>query len=233
MKRAVRAERIDIAGPAGTLEGLLEVPEDARAIVALVCHPHPQQRGTMSNKVVHTLARCFYRAGAAALRFNFRGVGASQGRYDDGAGEVEDALAAASWARAARPDSALFLAGFSFGAAVALLAASPLKPIGLITVAPPVARIPQGFSPPACPWLIVHGEQDEIVPLDDVREWIAGIDSPPSLTVIGGATHFFHGALGELSETAGAFFRRTAGAYRPAAGASGNGASAADGAFRC
>lgn len=232
-KRAVSSQPVEIEGPAGPIEALLEVPEHPLPIVAVVCHPHPLHGGTMHNKVVHTLARCFYRAGAAALRFNFRGVGDSAGRYDDGVGEIDDAAAAAAWARAAQPGSALFLAGFSFGAAVALRAAPRLGPCGLVTVAPPVARIPGDFESPGCPWLVVHGEHDELVPLGDVRSWVGRIDPPPSLAVIDGATHFFHGALGELAETAGAFFRRVAvqldGAHYPSAPRD----AAARGAARC
>jgi uncharacterized protein len=232
MMRAVRAERIEIEGPAGALDGLLETPEDARPIIAVVCHPHPLHGGTMSNKVVHTLARCFYRAGAAALRFNFRGVGESAGRHDGGTGEIEDALAAARWALAARPGSAVFLAGFSFGARVALLAAPRVEPIGLITVAPPVARIPHDFARPACPWLVVHGEHDELVPLGDVRAWIERSRAPASLRVVQGATHFFHGALGALADEADAFFRRSASGDTHTAAMAG-GTTAGNGASRC
>ena len=212
MRRAVQGRPIEIAGPAGVLEGLVEAPDREVSTVAVVCHPHPLHGGTMDNKVVHTLARAFHRAGAAAVRFNFRGVGRSAGHYDDGRGEVEDAAAAAAWAASEYPGSALFLAGFSFGAAVALRAAPRLRPVGLVTVAPPVARIPADFEVPACPWLIVHGEQDEIVPLEDVRKWLAALDEAPPLVVIDGATHFFHRSLTALAEHATAFYDRSIGA---------------------
>src|SRR5690606_14325643 len=120
------------------------------------------------NKVVHTLARSFHRVNVASLRFNFRGVGLSAGSYADGEGELDDALAAARWASGEPRFKHLFLAGFSFGAVVALRASASLGPCGLITVAPPVARVPVDFDVPSCPWLIVHGEFDELVALQEV-----------------------------------------------------------------
>ncbi len=113
-------ERVTFEGPAGPLEGALALPEGAPRAVAVLCHPHPLYDGTMHNKVVHTLARTFTAAGIAALRFNFRGVGDSAGAYDEGDGETEDALAAVAFAHDRTGDVPLWLAGFSFGASVAL-----------------------------------------------------------------------------------------------------------------
>src|SRR5512134_2144011 len=131
---------VTIDGPAGPLEGRVEDPKSdaAPAVVGVVCHPHPLHGGTMQNKVVHTLGRAMQELGAPTLRFNFRGVGRSAGRYDAGAGELEDALAACAWAREHWRCEALWLAGFSFGAAIALQAAGPVRPGRLVTVAPPV-----------------------------------------------------------------------------------------------
>ena len=193
---------VTIEGPAGGLEARVEdpLPEGARhSIVGVVCHPHPLHGGTMQNKVVHTTARALQEAGAATVRFNFRGVGASSGRYDDGVGEIDDALAAVEWVRREFACDALWLAGFSFGAAVALRAAGQAKPARLITVAPPVGRIiVEPIDRPDSAWLVVIGDRDELVAADGVRQWAASFKEPPSLLVVPGAEHFFHGKLTEL-----------------------------------
>ena len=190
-----------VEGPLGAIEARVEDPAPGvvpRA-VGVVCHPHPLHGGTMQNKVVHTLARAMQELGVPTLRFNFRGVGASAGAYGDGIGEVDDALAAIAWARDRWGCDTLWLAGFSFGAAVSLEAARTARPAALVSVAPPVGRIIVGrVERPACPWLIVHGEQDELVEADAVRAWVAAFESPPQLAMLEGATHFFHGRLGEL-----------------------------------
>ena len=197
-----------VEGPLGVLEARVEDPAPGvvpRA-VGVICHPHPLHGGTMQNKVVHTLARAMQELGVPTLRFNFRGVGASAGAYGDGIGEVDDALAAIAWARARWRCEALWLAGFSFGAAVSLEAARVARPAALVSVAPPVGRIIVGHvERPACPWLVVHGEQDELVDAQAVRTWTAAFDPPPELAMLGDATHFFHGRLGELRSRVMAF----------------------------
>jgi hypothetical protein len=190
-----------IEGPAGPLEARIEDPSPgaATAVVGVVCHPHPLHGGTMQNKVVHTLARAMQELGAPTVRFNFRGVGASAGTYDGGRGELEDAIAVVQWARARWDCEALWLAGFSFGSAVALQAAPVVHPRALVTVAPPVGRlIALTATGPECPWLVVQGDEDELVDLAAVRAWIAGFAQPPELAVMHGSEHFFHGRLGEL-----------------------------------
>ena len=138
-------ERVTIAGPAGSLEALLDIPADADGSrVAVVCHPHPVYGGTMTNKVVHVLAKAFNERGVPSLRFNFRGVGASAGSYDEGAGETQDALAAIDWALQRWPGAALWAAGFSFGGAVAVRAAVARDAKRLVTVAPAVHRFAVG-----------------------------------------------------------------------------------------
>ncbi|HEX6928138.1 MAG TPA: alpha/beta hydrolase, partial [Gammaproteobacteria bacterium] len=124
MSRAPESERFYIDGPVGRLEAVLETPPDMIVpdAVAVVCHPHPQHQGTMLNKVAHTLARSFVQLGAPALRFNFRGVGGSEGAFADAVGEVDDALAALDYLRARWPEARLWLGGFSFGAQVSLSA---------------------------------------------------------------------------------------------------------------
>jgi alpha/beta superfamily hydrolase len=194
---------VHIPGPAGLLEARLEDPVPAgaaHAVVGVTCHPHPLHGGTMQNKVVHTCARAMQEAGAATVRFNFRGVGSSTGRYDAGVGELEDVLAVVAWARRQFQCDSVWLAGFSFGAAVALQAASRgAQPERLITIAPPVGRIiTEPVARPECAWLIVQGDRDELVDVEAVRRWAAAYDPAPELLVLPGAEHFFHGKLIEL-----------------------------------
>jgi alpha/beta superfamily hydrolase len=192
-----------IPGPAGDLEARVENPvpvDEAHRVVGVVCHPHPLYGGTMQNKVVHTTARAMQEAGAATVRFNFRGVGRSGGQYDRGVGELEDALAVVDWARAHFGCDEIWLAGFSFGAAVALQAAARhARPRRLVTIAPPVGRIiTEPVARPDCPWLIVQGDRDELVEAEAVQAWAARYEPAPRLVVVGGAEHFFHGKLLEL-----------------------------------
>lgn len=188
-------------GPAGPLEALLEYPAAREpAGVAVVCHPHPRQQGTMLNKVVHTLARALNELGFAALRFNFRGTGASAGEWDEGRGEAADVAAACDYLRAREPGLPLWLAGFSFGGAMAARVAADGGIARLVTVAPPpwlmgVDRLPRL---PACPWLLVQGEDDEVVPAADQRAWLAGRQAAVELVTMPGVGHFFHGRLAEL-----------------------------------
>jgi alpha/beta superfamily hydrolase len=160
----------------------------------------------MQNKVVTTLARTFANLGATAVRFNFRGVGGSIGSYDGGNGERDDALAAVAWCRARWPGQPLYLAGFSFGAAVALTIASRVAPQGLVTVAPPIDRLPADFVAPTCPWLLIHGTADEVVPAEPVTSWCASLATPPHMVLPEGVGHFFHGRLNVLSEALMDFF---------------------------
>ena len=193
-------QQLTIAGPAGGLEALLEEPTGAPfARFAVICHPHPQHGGTMHNKVVHTLARVLQEQGVATVRFNYRGVGASGGSYDAGAGETADALAVVAWGRARWPLAALVLAGFSFGAMVSLQASATARPAALISVAPAVTRLEiTQLARPHCPWLIVQGDSDEIVDSHAVQAWSQRFSPPPTLRLLPGVDHFFHGRLHEL-----------------------------------
>lgn len=201
-----KPEPLTLAGPAGPLEALVAEPAafDGRR-GAIVCHPHPLHGGTMHNKVVHTVARTFEEMGLASLRFNFRGVGASAGSFDDGVGETEDARAVADWARQRWPGVELWLAGFSFGAYVsARLAADPgvaPRVARLVSIAPPVRRfLERGWVRPSAPWLIVQGDTDDLVDVEDVRRWVGSQVPPPELVVLEGVGHYFHGRLHELKD---------------------------------
>lgn len=195
------AAQFRLPGPAGVLEVATDVPpaDAARAGTVIVCHPNPTQGGTMTNKVVTTLERALRELGLATVRFNFRGVGASAGAFDDGAGETDDALAVAHWVQAVRPRDQLWMAGFSFGSYVATRVAGRLPVRQLITVAPAVAKWDfQALPVPACPWLVVQGEADEVVAPEDVYAFVAATQPRPDLVRFPDTGHFFHGRLIEL-----------------------------------
>ena len=199
-----------IDGPAGRLAAMLEAPADGAVSGAVVVmHPHPQHGGTMHNKVVHTLARGFVRMGFAALKFNFRGTDGSEGKFDEGQGELQDALAVADYMRAKYPDMPFWLAGFSFGAAISIRAAIETSPDGLISVAPAVYRFAANLDrQPRLPWLIVQGDQDELVSVDETIEWVNTLEPGPELFVLPGAEHFFHGRLIDLRDAVIEFVER-------------------------
>ncbi|HSN16931.1 MAG TPA: alpha/beta fold hydrolase [Gammaproteobacteria bacterium] len=197
----------DFRGPAGRVEGLLDDPDVAPTAVAVVCHPHPLQGGTMQNKVAYMLARAFNDMGAVTLRFNFRGVGRSEGRFDNGLGETDDALAAIDWLMNQHPGLPLWLGGFSFGSFVALRAQSRRPVQRLVTVAPAVERFAtKDIVFPGCPWLLVQGMADDVVSPEAVLSWARGLANPPRIVEMAGAGHFFHGRLNELREAVAAGF---------------------------
>lgn len=203
----ITGERFLIPGSVGVLEAQLDVARAdvcsrlRRPPIAVVCHPHPLHGGTLTNKVAHTLAKAFAERGATTLRFNFRGVGASQGDYDQGRGEVDDLLAAVAWLRARHPQAPLWLAGFSFGAYVALMGQARAQAERLLLVAPPVAM----FDFPAesgvqIPWMVVQGGADEIVDPQQVSAWVQQQANAPEYCRIDGVGHFFHGQLVVLKQ---------------------------------
>ena len=198
-------------GPAGRLEAILDLPGDGEASgAAVVCHPHPEHGGTMHNKVAHTLARALARSGFAALRFNFRGTEGSEGRYDNGRGELDDALAAIAWMRERYADGPRWLAGFSFGAAIAVRAAVMVDVDGLVSVAPAIYRFASGLEgQPRCPWLVVQGDEDELVDVEETVAWINSLEPGPELLVMRGAEHFFHGRLNDLRSAVMRFVAET------------------------
>ena len=190
MKSAIQ-NRLSIDGPAGRLEVVANDPGGTRRGVALVAHPHPLYGGTLDNKVVQTLAKAFFAAGYCALRLNFRGVGASEGVFDEGQGEIEDFRALSAYARRTYGEGELALGGFSFGGFVAAAVAGQLEPRHLVLVAPAVGRFQVGTVPAGT--LVVHGEEDDVVPLKDALAWARPQHLP--IVVFPGAGHFFHGML--------------------------------------
>ena len=155
----------------------------------------------MDNKVVHQLAKSFVELGAVGVRFNFRGVGESEGEYDEGHGEKADLLAVVEWARTRWPGLPLWLAGFSFGGFIALDAAQSLKPDWLVTVAPAVNYFPdQPVALAGINWLLIHGDADDIVPWSAVESWLGRQALTPVTVCVKGAGHFFHGRLNELRD---------------------------------
>lgn len=197
------SQALTIPGPAGTLEGLLDLPATSSSpeSVAVICHPHPQYGGTMTNKVVYSIARAFNEAGAPAVRFNYRGVGASTGSYDNGDGETHDAIAVLDWAAQRWPGAQLWLGGFSFGGAVAIRAAAARDVTRLVSVAPAIRRVTvDSGALPQCPWLIVQGDQDELVDPNDIQQWARALPELPRLALLNGVEHFFHGRLNDLRQ---------------------------------
>jgi alpha/beta superfamily hydrolase len=196
MKASTR--RTTLQGPAGIIEAAVDEPHDAARLrgVAVIAHPHPLFGGTMDNKVVQTLARAFVQCGWRAVRFNFRGVGASAGVHDNGQGELQDLLAVV---RSQAPEGALALAGFSFGAFVTSHAIEQLRRQRQLDKLVLVGTAASRFEvAPLAPelherTLVVHGEIDDTVPLADVMEWARPQKLP--VTVIPGVEHFFHGQL--------------------------------------
>jgi alpha/beta superfamily hydrolase len=188
-------------GPAGVLEVAVDRSEATPLpAVAIICHPLPIEGGTMHNKVVTMLARSLRELGLDTVRFNFRGTGNSEGSFDDGVGETDDLRTVAAWVSGQRPDAALWLAGFSFGAYVSLRMAAELQPSMLVSIAPPVGRS-WDFDTlvlPTCPWLVIQGEADEVVDPQTVFAWIDAMRDPPDLVRMPDTGHFFHRKLMDL-----------------------------------
>jgi alpha/beta superfamily hydrolase len=189
-------ERITVDGPAGPIEVVHNIPETALRGIALACHPHPLQGGTLDNKVVQTLAKAFFTLHYAAVRFNFRGVGQSAGTFDEGVGETDDAVAVLAHARRRFGEALpVVLAGFSFGAYIAVRASERIPAERLVLVGPAVGRFPIRHVPDDT--IVVHGEEDDVVPLADVFAWARPQALP--IVVFPGCGHFFHGRLPQLA----------------------------------
>lgn len=188
--------KLRIDGPSGKIETVIDDPGPERKGLALVAHPHPLHGGSLDNKVVKTIADTLFDLGYVAVRPNFRGVGQSEGEYDHGQGELQDLLAVHEFVSARYPGLPLVLAGFSFGAYVQSLAAERLQPAHLLLVGPAVNMFRMAKAPPHT--IVIHGENDELVPLDEVRTWCGS--QGVSLAVVRGTDHFFHKKLSELKE---------------------------------
>jgi uncharacterized protein len=197
---SARLEHVSIAGQAGALEAIVEDPGVQGPSYGVICHPHPLYGGTMDNKVVTTVARALQETGIPTLRFNFRGVGASAGEFDQGVGETADADAVAAWGAERWAGRSLVIAGFSFGGYVALRLAQQRLPRCLITIAPAVQGFAASTAVPHCPWLVVQGDADELVDPSRVIDWVNTLDPKPRLVVLPGVGHFFHGRLRELRD---------------------------------
>lgn len=190
-----------IRGPAGLIECAVDLPDpgEERPATIIICHPHPLHGGTMRNKVVTIMERSMRELGLRTVRFNFRGAGESEGEHDDSYGETDDLFAVVEWVRRTRPDDVLWLAGFSFGSYVALRASLNLDIGQLISIAPPVDRYPfDSLGHPECPWLVIQGDEDEVVNIDLVRHWVSSLKPSPELVVMQEADHFFHRRLMDL-----------------------------------
>lgn len=200
---AASLSRALVEGPAGKIETDVNDPGAARRGIALIAHPNPLHGGTKDNKVVTTLAKAFFALGCVAARPNFRGVGASGGRHDEGRGEIEDLVAVAGYLGRQYGELPLVLAGFSFGGFVQTQAAKRLHPRFLVLVAPAVNRVPAEAVPRET--LVIHGELDDVVPLASVLDWARPQNLP--VVVVPGGDHFFHGRLNLLAGLVARYFR--------------------------
>ncbi len=190
-----------IDGPSGSLEIIVDKPDDSiqKNVIAVCCHPHSLHGGSMTNKVVHMMSKSLLSLGVMTIRFNFRGVGKSEGDYAEGIGEQDDVIAVVRWLREQHDNFHLWLGGFSFGAYVSAMVAHQLNVSQLISIAPPVKRFDfSTFVHPQIPWLVTIGSEDELVELDALESWIQTVKPEPSYIKIPSAGHFFHGCLVEL-----------------------------------
>jgi len=199
-----------LPGAAGAIETLVAMPAGAPKGIAVVCHPHPLHGGALSNKVTYQLASCALKAGLVAARFNFRGVGRSQGTHDAGRGETDDTLAVVAFLREHLADAPLLLAGFSFGAFVSLKAAARARPALQVSIAPPFKYFEAEPLPPRpdAPWLVVHGRDDEVVDYAATKAVLERYQPPPELVTLDGVGHFFHGRLRDLDAAVSGFLQR-------------------------
>lgn len=194
-----------IPGPSGQLQAVLHQGDETgqfavRDLLVVICHPHPKHGGTMDNKVVTTLMRTYRDLGIHALRFNFRGVGKSDGSFDNAIGEVDDLAAVTNWVKQTLPGASLLLAGFSFGSSIAAQISYQIDALQHLTlIAPPVARYPydrDGQFP--CALAVIQGDKDERVIADGVYQWVAGLQSATEVLRYPDAGHFFHGYLTQM-----------------------------------
>ena len=199
--RRYQEQEIAVEGEAGIIEAKISAPaiENSAHAVAIICHPHPLHEGTMDNKIVVTIARTLTNIGIPCIRFNFRGVGKSVGEYGEGVGEVRDLETIIDYVKRNFPGHELWLAGFSFGGYIAIKTAQTHSIEQLITVAPAVRMFEMvEVEHPNCPWLIIQGEADDIVPCRDIAAWAEKITPQPDIKIFPEVGHFFHGHLNDL-----------------------------------
>ena len=194
-----------LPGAAGKIEAILHLPKEEQAgeikAIMICCHPHPVYGGTMTNKVVHTVCKTFSKLGVPSLRFNFRGIGSSDGSYDDGKGESKDLLIIAKLMQEHWPEQEIWLSGFSFGSWIATQCAVELNAAQLLTIAPPIGRFDfETYALPSCPWLVLMGDADDVVDPKTVFDWIDDQERPPKLIKFADTGHFFHGQICIMSE---------------------------------
>ena len=192
-----------ITGNAGDIEVLITRPATVTEFspIVVISHPHPLYGGAMTNKVVHILAKTFSELGAITVRFNFRGVGKSEGEYNDGIGEAEDLQILVEELKHWRAKSPIWLAGFSFGAYVTVRAQTVIKPEKLLLVAPPVSMYPFAeLAEITVPWIVIQGGRDEVIDAAAVKNWVSQRPNQPQFIWMEEAGHFFHGKLNEVKE---------------------------------
>lgn len=198
---ATKKQTFLIPGSAGDLELLISSPLEPKNVTCIICHPHPVQGGTMHNKVVYTLASTMESLNIKTVRFNFRGVQKSEGAFDHGVGELDDLIAVVDWVKTHCPKDDIWLAGFSFGAYIAIKGSKICDAKQLIAVAPPVGHSYFNDLPQiTCPWILAQGEQDEVVDANRVLNWGRAQVPAPQFIVMPDAGHFFHGQLVVLKE---------------------------------
>jgi hypothetical protein len=203
---------IIFTGPAGRIEGRFQPAKSKNGPIAIILHPHPQFGGTMNNAITYQLFYMFAKRGFAVLRFNFRGVGRSQGEFDHGEGELSDAASALDWAQTVHPDArACWVAGFSFGSWIGMQLLMRRPEIeGFISIAPQANLYDFSFLAP-CPssGLIIHGDQDKVAPPKDVQTLVDKLKTQKGIIVeqqiMAGANHFFEGQVEPLIENCGAY----------------------------
>ena len=192
-----------IAGKAGDIEVLITLPEllTESTPMVVISHPHPLYGGSMTNKVVHILAKSFNELDAITVRFNFRGVGKSAGKYDEGIGEAEDLQTLVDELKKWRPQAPILLAGFSFGAYVTTRAQGNIQPEKVLLVAPPINMYPfEELDEIDVPWIVIQGGQDEVIDANAVKSWVLERPNQPQLIWMEESGHFFHGKLNEVKE---------------------------------
>lgn len=195
-------EQREVSGPAGRLEVKVDMPDAAPRAIAIVAPPNPQLGGTMQDRVVHNAVIGLRRLGCVVWRFNYRGVGLSEGAFDNGAGEQDDFRAVVDAATAATPDTPVWAVGYSFGSWIATeVGAGDSRVSTLVAIAPPVSGYEfTGLRGSDKPKFLIHGERDEMSPLKAVRQFYASLNEPRELVVIDGADHVFDGHASEVAE---------------------------------